>query len=78
MKKIKILIFCSITIFFFSCEKNQNNNEVIDCDHYHWGYDGDSSPDTWSTCYGYCDGQSQSPINIEGAIVDTSLSFLNI
>ena len=73
MKKIKILIFCSITIFFYSCEKNT----VIDCNNYHWGYDGDSSPDTWSTCYGYCDGQSQSPINIEGAIVDTSLSALN-
>ena len=24
MKKIKILIFCSITIFFFSCEKKQD------------------------------------------------------
>ena len=77
MKKIKILIFCSITIFFFSCEKNQNDSEVIDCDYYHWGYDGDSSPDTWSTCYSDCEGQSQSPINIEGATVDTSLSALN-
>ena len=75
MKKIKIFILCLITIFFYSCKKNA----VIDCKHYHWGYyeNSSSSPDTWSTCYSECDGQSQSPINIEGSIVDTSLSALN-
>ena len=76
MKKIKILIFCLITIFFYSCKKNA----VIDCNHYHWGYyeNSSSSPDTWSTCYSECDGHSQSPINIEAAIVNSSLSALNI
>jgi carbonic anhydrase len=78
MKKLNIIIFCSITIFFYSCEKNSEDPEVIDCNDYHWEYDGSSAPDTWSACYSECDGASQSPINIQGAIMDTSLSALNI
>ncbi len=74
MKKIHILLL-SIFITSLLLSSCQEDDEV-DCITFEWGYEGDASPDNWESCHTECGGQSQSPINITGAVVDGSLTAL--
>merc|ERR1712012_1193037 len=38
--------------------------EPVDCDEYHWCYEGDCAPSTWGQCTEACNGMHQSPIDI--------------
>ncbi len=49
------------------------NGRVIDdydCSDFHWEYEGEDGPEAWATCFGDCGGDSQSPIDIKGSVVD--------
>ncbi|HMQ62074.1 MAG TPA: carbonic anhydrase family protein [Flavilitoribacter sp.] len=47
------------------------------CTDYHWGYEGDHAPDTWSICYGTCGGDAQSPVDIWNPLTDNSLQTIH-
>jgi len=59
-----------------SCKKD--DLEAEDCTEYHWEYEGASGPGNWATCFTECKGQSQSPIDIKGAVVDGGLNALDM
>merc|ERR1711963_1164357 len=40
----------------------------VNCDDYHWCYEGDCAADTWGTCVEACNGMSQSPIDVPAAV----------
>ncbi len=68
-----LLSIFSLLIFLPSC---QDDEEEIDCNTYQWEYTGDEAPDTWPICSADCGGQSQSPVNIAGAVADDNLQAL--
>jgi len=43
-------------------------NTEVDCDEYHWCYEGDCAPSTWGQCTEACNGMHQSPIDIPEAV----------
>ena len=64
-----------LLLFVFAC----NDDEPIDDGCEKWEYEGVTGPDHWvSLCDDYmdCGGMRQSPVNIEGAMIDTSLQPL--
>ncbi len=66
------LIIFSLIIFSEACKSDGK----IDCDDFHWSYEGQEAPNTWQNCYADCGGQAQSPINITGAVADAALADL--
>ena len=75
------MIFIVFLSAFSSCKEDKK--EVViptDCTGVHWEYTGDHGPDHWvDLCTGYsaCGGETQSPINITGAVDNASLSALS-
>lgn len=67
-----LLSIFSLLIFLPSCQ----NDDEINCNTYKWEYFGDEAPDTWPICTAECGGQSQSPVNITGAVTDNDLKVL--
>merc|ERR1712012_722055 len=43
-------------------------NTAVDCEEYHWCYEGDCAPSTWGQCNEDCNGMKQSPIDIPEAV----------
>ena len=79
MNKLQFLLFGLIcaTLLISACKKD--DDEPLFCDEFHWGYNADNGPDTWSNCFSDCDSAAQSPINISTSVAtaDTSLQTLN-
>jgi len=77
MKNIKndFLLVLLLFILISSCKKDE---EVDVCDVFQWSYEGDSGQDYWSTCITDCGGQTQSPVDITDAVLDTTLPPLSI
>jgi carbonic anhydrase len=75
MKTLHLLLlgFLVTSVLAPSCKEDE---DVVDCDAYHWGYEGEEDDDTWLNCYADCDGQSQSPIDIAGSSPDAALAAL--
>ncbi len=62
---------------FFRPEKT----EAEDCSQTHWGYEGAAGPENWThLCSGFsdCGGETQSPINISGAVSGASLRLAEL
>lgn len=73
------LILPALAILLISNSGCQNNrNQLVeDCADVHWSYSGEVGPTHWvDLCSGFnaCGGQTQSPVNITGAVEDQSLS----
>merc|ERR1712012_488928 len=47
---------------------------IVNCDDYHWCYEGDCAPSTWGQCVDACNGQKQSPIDIPVAVQSGPIS----
>src|SRR5688500_1276970 len=75
MKYTKYYPYLFAVIFFIAGCKDE---KTIDCDVFEWGYEENNGPEEWAECIPACGGQSQSPINITGAVSDTSLAPLNL
>ncbi len=77
MKNFQIL---TLSLLFFSLVisscKNDDEETGDFCLDYHWEYQGTTNTDSWSTCYADCGGQTQSPVNITGAVIDEGLSAI--
>lgn len=56
-----------------SCSKDDYTDY---CDANPWSHNGANNPNFWGLCYGDCDANAQSPINITGATADNSLNPL--
>ncbi len=75
----KIALMAAVVMLAFSCKKDKAEPDE-ECGH--WEYEGEYGPDHWadlaSVCeeYAHCDGSAQSPVDIAGAIQDTSLGAL--
>lgn len=72
---VKTTLFAGLLLLVFSCKKDKPVDDVCE----KWEYEGVTGPDHWkSLCddYADCGGMLQSPVNIAGAIVDTSLQAL--
>ena len=76
MKKLNcfLIYLLATTLTFTSCSDDDDNQ--IDCMDFVWAYDGDATPDTWSTCFSECAGQSQSPIAITGEPADQEMTAM--
>src|SRR5687767_6953846 len=70
MKSInRYVILSMISLFFlYACK-----DDKVDCTTFHWGYEGESGPEHWAECSEDCGGETQSPININGAVTDNTL-----
>lgn len=66
-----ILCYLSIVLLITAC--SDTDDDALDCLAYEWGYEGDSAPETWGTCFDNCSGSSQSPVNIAQFNVDEEL-----
>ena len=76
MKHIKsyfLLVFTSL-ILISACKEDTS----VDCSVFHWGYEEESGADHWAKCSEECDGQSQSPVDLTGAIQDNTLAPLSV
>lgn len=75
----KIALTASFFMFAFACKKDKHEPDHS-CGH--WAYEGEFGPDHWDdlapVCeeYAHCGGTAQSPIDIAGAMPDTSLGGL--
>lgn len=66
-------VYALSVLFLIACK---DDDEIQVCDHFHWGYEDQGAPEHWGTCFSDCNGVMQSPINIDMAIADPSLSPL--
>ncbi len=55
-------------MFLLPACNNDDDDGTIDCNDYHWEYEGDDGPDSWASCFADCGGTSQSPIAIVGDV----------
>ncbi len=55
---------------FLICITAIHVKSQVNCEDYHWEYEGETGPDTWATCFADCGGQSQSPIALSGSEPD--------
>lgn len=67
-----ILFLASLLLTFSSCK------DEIDCELFHWSYEGDSGPDRWSGCHTGCGGTAQSPVDISSPVQEAALPALNM
>ena len=81
MKELKqSTFFCLMLLFTFSNCKDEKPIPT-DCTDVHWAYTGEEGPDHWvDLCTGYsaCDGISQSPVDLTGAVEDNSLTGVSL
>lgn len=75
--KTKFYAFLLIVMVFSinSCTKDDYTDF---CEANHWSYHQANKPEFWGLCYGDCDANAQSPIDITGATADNSLNALNM
>jgi len=71
-----LLSLFATTFLFSSCQNDDEADTNFNCMAFEWEYEGTSAPDHWGNCFMDCSGQSQSPIDITGAVVDGSLTAL--
>ncbi len=78
MKKLNFFFLCLLATSLTLTSCKEDDDTQFDCMDYEWAYDGDSTPDTWSTCYGTCGGNHQSPIDITGAVANSALDAIDV
>lgn len=72
-----VCLLLSGALFLSSCKKEDKIPES--CDGIHWEYSGEDGPAHWGElCVGYadCDGSTQSPVDIKGAVADGTLTAI--
>lgn len=63
----KYVLLVAFATLFFSCKQETKHETVNETTHEkHWSYQGETSPEHWAEIEknSFCDGKSQSPINI--------------
>lgn len=78
MKRFTFTLFLFSLFFAAGCKDDENI--PVSCEGIHFEYDGEHGPSHWAElCEGYatCDGSSQSPIDITGAVPDNTLAAIN-
>jgi len=74
---VKTALLAFLLLFAFACKDDEPVDDVCE----KWEYEGVTGPDHWkSLCddYADCGGMLQSPVNIAGALLDTSLQALTL
>lgn len=71
MKKyLPFLFLLYLSVAVIACK------DKVDCELFHWSYEGDTGPEHWATCSSDCDGQDQSPVDIFSPVQDNTLPAL--